>query len=155
MKYKVVFIDDEPFLVKDFRTALAASFELKYFSKPDDGLAHLLSADGHGTHALVLDIMMPALERPVRLRHGDNEPDTGLAIMAELANRRELWPLGLVILTNKAATQLNPRLQEIPEYHQIRHLSEIRFKPSTSPDELVKVTKELAQKAAGNRSENA
>jgi CheY-like chemotaxis protein len=138
----ILFIDDEPDLLKDYDKALRTlGFDVRWASDVEDGMKYFLEHKDE-IEAVVLDIMMPP---PAIL--GDRVTDFGLRtgerVLARIREESDRVPV--MVFTNMSLSRL-----ELPSYK----LVDLREKRETPPFALPKLLKKLIEKVESKMEED-
>ncbi|MBI3820873.1 MAG: hypothetical protein HY286_19450 [Planctomycetes bacterium] len=144
-KPRIVLIDDEPDKIQIYLDALEPVFEVTYYEDPNDGLHFLTNVDSLGTEALVLDILMPSLDDTV-IRIPNQEGDTGLALLASVADRVNQFKIAIVIITNRNVSEIKEKIKNIPLPSEVSNRVSVHLKLKTTPDELVTIVNDSIRK---------
>jgi len=137
MKRKILFFDDEGYVLKPYLRELEKDFDVHFFEDITNG--EKILANHPDIKLLILDVMMPTPEGVASSATNDGH-STGTWFLKQIRGIVVNRPLPVIVLTNKGKSAITAEIQKLGIDEK---LVVLRTKSEAGPNQLRALAKEL------------
>lgn len=140
-RQELLFIDDEPFFVKDYRRELSEDYRVWYFYTIDDGIDFLTNYPNR-IAIIILDLLMPSSTNQ-DISPKDRSDFAGLALLNANLEKILTEKTPIVLLSNLSKTEIIDYINSNANLSKLINNIHFLNKTKTPPSELVKTVQSI------------